>query len=167
MIDMSNKPGLSEYISGEISSINDIRYEAESMKNLHIYPAGRTACNVADLLLSEKLPGFIEALKQKYRYIIIDTAPVGLVTDAFILGKYADIVIYVVRQNHTLKRQVENINEIYKAGKFSNLCIVFNDIKAGAQYGPGYEYHKAYEKSYGNNKRQGFNKQPGFVKKAG
>ena len=167
MIDMSNETGLSEYLGGEITRSNEIAHEVESLKSLHIYPAGKTPPNVADLLLSEKLPALIETLKQQYKYIIIDTAPVGLVTDAFILGKYADVVIYVVRQNNTLKRQLENINDIYKAGKFSNLCIVFNDIKSGAKYGSGYESHKAYEHSYGKNKRNGFsiNKRHGFKKK--
>jgi len=167
MIGMDINAGLSEYLAGEVTSTDEIRYEVAEMKSLHIYPAGKTPFNVADLLLSEKLPAFIETLKQQYQYIVIDTAPVNLVTDAFILGKYADIVVYMVRQNHTLKRQLENINDIYKAGKFSNLCIVFNDIRAGAKYGPGYENHKAYEYSYGKNSRHRFgsHKKNGINKK--
>lgn len=167
MIGMDTKAGLSEYLGGEVTNTHEIRYEVAEMKSLHIYPAGKTPFNVADLLLSEKLPAFIETLKQHYQYIVIDTAPVNLVTDAFVLGKYADIVIYILRQNHTLKRQLENINDVYKAGKFSNLCIVFNDIRAGAKYGPGYESHKAYEYSYGKNSRHrfGFHKKEGYKKK--
>jgi capsular exopolysaccharide synthesis family protein len=167
MMCMGNKAGLSEYLQGEITNANEIRYEAEQMKSLHIYPAGKTPFNVADLLLSEKLSGFIDSLKQHYQYIVIDTAPATLVTDAFILGKYADIVIFMVRQNHTLKRQLENLNDIHKAGKFSNLCIVFNDIRANAKYGPGYESHKAYEYSYGQNSKHrfGFYKRNGYNKK--
>jgi capsular exopolysaccharide synthesis family protein len=156
MIGMRNKTGLSEFLSGEINDISEIRHVQEDMPGLHIYPAGKTPLNVADLLLSEKLPVFIETLKQQYQYIVIDTAPVTLVTDAFILGKYADVVMYVVRHNHTLKRQLEYINEIFKAGKFSNLCIVFNDIRAGSKYGPGYENYKAYDHSYGKNNKNGF-----------
>jgi capsular exopolysaccharide synthesis family protein len=167
MIGKSNKTGLSEYLGGEITSADEIKYEMEDMKNLHIYPAGKTPVNVADLLLSEKLPAFIETLKQQYQYIVIDTAPVGLVTDAFILGRYADIVLYVIRQDHTLKRQLENLNEIYKTGKFFNLCIVFNDIRAGAKYGPGYGNHKAYDYSYGKTGKHGFSfhKRNGYNKK--
>lgn len=167
MIDVSNNTGLAEYLGEEISSIDNIKYEIENMKTLHIYPAGNTPAHVADLLLSKKLPEFIERLKQQYKYIIIDTAPAGLVTDAFILGKYADIVVYVVRQNKTLKKQLENINDIYKAGKFSNMCIVFNDIRAGARYGTGYENHKAYDNSYGKNSKRSLSvaKKNGFNKK--
>lgn len=166
MIDMDSRAGLSEFLSGEVTSTNEIRYESAELNSLHIYPAGKTPFNVADLLLSEKLPVLFETLKQHYQYIVIDTAPVNLVTDAFILGKYADIVIYLVRQNHTLKRQLDNINELSKTGKFSNLCIVFNDIRAGAKYGPGYESHKAYSYSYGKNNRHRFGfKRTGYNKK--
>jgi hypothetical protein len=67
--------------------------------------------------------------------------------------------VYVVRQNHSLKKQLDGLNEIYKLGKFSNLCIVFNDIKTGGKYGSaGYEYQKAYEHSYGSFKKQGLMK---------
>jgi capsular exopolysaccharide synthesis family protein len=158
MVDLNVTQGLSEYLNGEAGSIDDIRHEAEGVKSLHIYPAGAKPASAADLLLSSKLPGLIDALKQQYQYIIIDTAPVGLVTDAFILGRYCDTVLYIVRQNHTLKKQLENINEINDLGKFSNLCIVFNDIKMGRKYGFGHEYQKAYEYSYGPYKKNGLMK---------
>jgi capsular exopolysaccharide synthesis family protein len=156
MIGKTDKTGLSEFLAGEITGIDEIIHEVEDMKSLHVFPAGKTPPNVADLLLSEKLPAFIETLKQHYQYIVIDSAPVGLVTDAFILGRYSNIVVYVVRQNHTIKRQLENLNEIYKTGRFSNLCIVFNDIRAGAKYGPGYQNYKAYDYSYGSSGKNGF-----------
>jgi len=167
MIGQGNQTGLSEYLSGEITSINEIQHVVADMTNLHIYAAGKTPLNVADLLLSEKLLQFIETLKQQYQYIVIDTAPVSLVTDAFILGRYADVVIYVIRQDHTLKRQLDNINEIYKTGRFSNLCIVFNDIRSGAKYGPGYENYKAYDYNHGKNGKHGFSfhKKNGYNKK--
>ena len=155
MVDLNVTSGLSEYLKGEITDPAEIRHEAEGIKSLHIYPGGTSPSNAADLLLSEKLPGFIDQLKQQYQYIIIDTAPVGLVTDAFILGRFCDAVMYIVRQNYTEKNQLENINEIYKLGKFSNLCIVFNDIKSGGKYSSGYNYQTAYEYSYGNYKKQG------------
>jgi capsular exopolysaccharide synthesis family protein len=155
MVDMDATKGLSEYLSGEAAGIDDIRHEAEEIKSLHIFPAGAKPASAADLLLSEKLPGLIAALKQEYDYIIIDTAPVGLVTDAFILGKYCDAVMYIIRQNYTLKKQLDNVNDIYKLGKFSDLCIVFNDIRMGGKYGFGYEYQKAYEYSYGSDKKHG------------
>jgi capsular exopolysaccharide synthesis family protein len=158
MVNMHNTKGLSEYLSGETNSMDEIRHVAENMKSLHIYPAGINPANAADLLLSEKLPGFVAALRQQYNYIIVDTAPAGLVTDAFILGRYSDATIYVVRQNHTLKKQLDSINDINKLGKFSNLCIVFNDIRTGGKYGSGYEYYKAYEYSYGKNKKHGIKK---------
>jgi capsular exopolysaccharide synthesis family protein len=154
MVNLSVTKGLSEYLRGETTDATAIKHESEDIQGLHIYPAGTLPSNAADLLLSEKLSGFIELLKKEYQYIIIDTAPVGLVTDAFILGKFCDAVMYIVRQSYTVKKQLDNINEIYKMGKFSNLCIVFNDIKSGGKYGSGYGYQTDYEYSYGNYKKQ-------------
>jgi len=158
MVDMNVTKGLSEYLSGEATAIDEIKHEAEDIKSLHIYPAGAKPASAADLLLSKKLPELIEALKKQYQYIIIDTAPVGLVTDAFILGRHSDAVMYIVRQEYTLKKQLDNITEIYKLGKFSNLCIILNDIKTGGKYGFGHEYQKAYDYSYGNYKKHGLMK---------
>ncbi|GAC1430773.1 MAG: tyrosine-protein kinase [Chitinophagaceae bacterium] len=158
MVDLNVSKGISEYLKGEATSPAEIRHEAEDIQGLHIYPAGAIPSNAADLLLSEKLPGFIERLKQEYQYIIIDTAPAALVTDAFILGRFCDAAIYIVRQGLTEKKQLDFINEIYKLGKFPNFCIVFNDIKSGGKYGSGYNYQTAYDYSYGNNKKQGIMK---------
>lgn len=158
MVDLTVNKGLSEYLNGDTNDAAEIRHEVADIKGLHIYPAGTKPANAADLLLSPKLPGFIEQLKQEYQYIIMDTAPVGLVTDAFILGKFCDAVMYIVRQEYTEKKQLESIKEIYKLGKFSNLCIVFNDVKSGGKYGTGYGYQAAYEYSYGGYKKPGFMK---------
>jgi capsular exopolysaccharide synthesis family protein len=155
MLDLDHKAGLSEYLAGEVSSLCAIRHESSVIKGLDIYPSGKTPSNPADLLLSERLPGIIAELRKQYQHIIIDTAPAGLVTDAFILGRHCDVVVYVVRHNHTLKKHLENMNDIYKLGKFSNLCIVFNDIRTGGKYGFGYEYYKAYESDAGYDKGRG------------
>ncbi|MEP6746612.1 MAG: polysaccharide biosynthesis tyrosine autokinase [Bacteroidota bacterium] len=153
MVDLKVSKGLSDYLSGDVNSINEIKHTDERLSGLHIYPSGSVPVNPADLLLSEKLNSFIEQLKQQYKYIIIDSAPIGLVTDALILGKYADCVMYMVRQNHTGRKQIDFINEIYASDKFVNMRIVFNDVRSGGKYGAGYGQKLAYEYSYGNFKK--------------
>jgi Mrp family chromosome partitioning ATPase len=77
-------------------------------------------------------------LKERFDYIILDTPPVGLVTDAQILGKYADTSLYIVRHRYTLKEQVKLLNNYYKGKRLPNLGVVLNDIKAGDAYRYGY-----------------------------
>jgi capsular exopolysaccharide synthesis family protein len=154
MVELKITKGLSDYLSGDTNSLNEIRHIDEQVSSLHIYPSGSAPVNPADLLLSVKLSPFIEQLKQQYKYIIIDSAPVGLVTDALVLGKYADCVMYMIRQNYTEKKQLDFINEIYASDKFANMRIVFNDVKSGGKYGSGYGNKMAYNYSYGNVKKQ-------------
>jgi len=91
--------------------------------------------------MSEKMDELIAELKKEYDTIIIDSPPVGLVTDALLLSKYVDATIFVVRQNVTKKEYISQINELYKSGKITNASILFNAVKlSGLGYGYGYGY---------------------------
>lgn len=79
-------------------------------------------------------------LKQQFDYIIIDAPPVGIVTDAQLLASFSDVCIYVVRQNYTLKKQLNIADDLSGSQKMKGLSIVVNDIKATKGYGYGYSY---------------------------
>ena len=92
----------------------------------------------------------IDKLKEKYNYIIIDTPPIGLVTDAQILMNKSDINLIIIRQNYTTKKMVENIQDITSKNKIKNVSLIFNDVKNNKNsyaynYGYGY-YEEDYEK---------------------
>ncbi|MEO6221213.1 MAG: polysaccharide biosynthesis tyrosine autokinase [Ginsengibacter sp.] len=141
--------GLNEYFSGQITNIPDIYYILEDLiPSLHIYPSGPTPKYAGDLFLSEKLPVLFETLKAQYDYIIIDSAPVGLVSDASILGEYADTVLFIIRQRFTLKKQLEFVSEMSRTKKLSNLGFIFNDVKTGGKIGY-YGYGQTLNKKYG------------------
>src|SRR6185369_2772911 len=97
--------------------------------------------NPADALLNENIAHLFAELRQQYDYIIIDTAPAGLVSDAFILGEYSDAVLYIMRQRFTFKKQLDFVNDVYKNKKLKNIGLILNDIKTGGKYGySGYGY---------------------------
>ncbi len=146
----SNVPGITTFIKGKSNDISELYIKSEEIPGLHIYPSGPIPGNPGDLLISERVNLFFEALKEQYDYIIIDTAPAGLVSDSFILGEYADITLYVIRQRVTLKKQLDFINDIFRTDKLKNMALLLNDVKTGGKYGyygygGGYGYESYIE----------------------
>lgn len=140
--------GLSDYICGNMKNVQDIRYIMEDIPSLHIYPAGSLALNAADVLISEKISQLFDTLRAQYDYIIIDSAPTGLVSDAFILGAYSDATIFVIRMRQTLKKQLDFVNDLIEERKLTNVSLVINDVRMGRKHGYGYGYGKQYNYNY-------------------
>jgi len=104
----------------------------------------------AEILLDPKVSALFQELQSQFDTIIIDTAPVGLVSDAITLGQHANACVYIVRHNYTYKKQVQLIDELYTQKKLPHLSIVINDIKGSSGYGSyGYGYGN-YGYGYGN-----------------
>ena len=91
----------------------------------------------------------IEELKKNYDYIILDTPPVGLVSDALELSQFCDVTLYVVRQNFTKKEMLTLLNNRSKRGELNNVSIIFNGYENKAKYGVGYGYGYGYSYGYG------------------
>ncbi|MEQ8575890.1 MAG: capsular biosynthesis protein, partial [Fulvivirga sp.] len=102
--------------------------------------------------------------KKVYDYVIIDSPPIGLVTDALILTSYADHTMYVVRQGFTPVATVKNIEEMHASGKFNGISIIFNDISVN-KYGYSYGYSYGYGYGYGNGYGSGYYSEQESVKK--
>jgi capsular exopolysaccharide synthesis family protein len=136
-----NPKGITSYLKGEVNNPSEISVVVGDVPTLHLYPAGNVSTYTGDLLIGENIKKFFYALKVEYDYIIIDSAPAALVTDAFILGEYADAVVYVLRQRSTQKKQLAFLEDIVKAEKMPNVAVVLNDVKVGGKYGYyGYAY---------------------------
>jgi capsular exopolysaccharide synthesis family protein len=138
---LSNDTGLSSYLIG-VSTLKEVTQKTED-ENLDIIISGPIPPNPAELLEKPKMAELLEELKKKYKYIIIDTPPIGLVTDGQILMNYSNINLLMVRQNYTTKQMVANINEITQKNNIKNLNIILNDVssynsKYGYKYGYGY-----------------------------
>ena len=120
--------------------------------NLDLMLAGHVPPNPAELLARESMGQIIELLKQKYDYVILDTAPVGLVTDTLQIARYADVNCYVCRADYTPKANINMLNTLVDEEKLKNVCLILNGIDMSKKkYGYDYGYGK-YGKygRYGN-----------------
>ena len=154
------KRGISIFLSGDANDktlLFDQIMPSGINQNLDVLPAGIIPPNPAELLSRKNLDNAIEFLKEKYDYIILDTAPVGLVSDALIGSRVADTTIFVCRADYTPKSDLELANSLYREQKLKNMCIVLNGIdmekrKYGYYYGYGKYSHKGYGRYYGYGK---------------
>jgi capsular exopolysaccharide synthesis family protein len=116
---------------------------------LDVITSGPIPPNPSELILGDSMREMLEELKQKYDYIILDTPPVGLVSDALELVQFCDVTLYIVRQNFTKKEMLTLLNNRHKRGELNNISIIFNGYENKAKYGVGYGYGYGYGYSYG------------------
>ncbi|TAH41358.1 MAG: polysaccharide biosynthesis tyrosine autokinase [Bacteroidetes bacterium] len=156
-LEISNDKGVSTYLIGKIS-LDEVICKTK-IENLDIIPSGPVPPNPAELLAKKETRELLEKLKHRYDYIIIDTPPVGIVSDAMLLMGLADVNVFILRENYSKKQYIKTINEYYKDGKVKNLCILLNDAGLNQQYGYGYGYSYGYH-GYGyydeDKKKAGF-----------
>ena len=136
---LDNSPGISDFIIKKGIEINEIIQKHPTLENLSLIGSGVVSSNIGRLMLSKRIDILFKTLKEDYDRIIIDTPPIGLVSDAFALNKYIDSTIYVVRKDVTNKEHLKTIETIYKNEKLKNTMILLNDTKEGPSY--GYEHH--------------------------
>jgi len=112
--------------------------------NLDVILSGPIPPNPSELILSDAMKELIDELKEKYDYIILDTPPVGLVADSLELVQFADVTLYIVRQNYTKKEMIMLLNNRIKRGELNNVSIVLNGYENKAKYGTAYGYGYGY-----------------------
>ncbi|MFC5269492.1 GumC family protein [Adhaeribacter terreus] len=132
--------GITEFLTEDIDP-QAIVYETE-FSNLSIIPAGTSVGDHTELLLNGKLEIFFAYLEKTFDYIIIDTPPVELISDAYLLAEYCDATLFVMRHAFTPKSKIKHLNQNHKLKAVSNLGIVFTGVKARGfikgDYGYGY-----------------------------
>ena len=154
---LSNKErGITQYLSNPETDLMELVQPSDVNKNLFILPGGTVPPNPTELLARNGLDRAIETLKKNFDYVILDTAPIGMVTDTLLIGRIADLSVYVCRADYTHKAEYTLINELSFEKKLPNLCTVINgvDLKK-RKYGYYYGYGK-YGKHYGYGKRYGY-----------
>lgn len=139
MFNVSNNSGFSNYIISNKSHYEFIK-QAEGIENLYVMSSGPIPPNPAELLMSDKMTSLFENLDKEFDIIIIDSPPIGAVTDAQILSKHSNINLYVVRQHYSFKYNLEIVNELIDNNRIPHLYLVVNDVKKGASYRYGYGY---------------------------
>ncbi len=152
---LSNNIGLSSYLSNK-ESLDCIIQPSSKIANLDIITSGPIPPNPAELIASEKCNELMAELKRRYDYIIIDTPPLGLVTDAFLLMRHSDVNLFIVRQGHTNKNIFGSIIKDLEQRNI-DASIVINGIESGKGYGYGnYKHGYGYAYGYGSYGKYGY-----------
>ena len=148
--------GITQFLTNPAVNLMDLVQPSDINRNLFILPGGAVPLNPTELLARDGLEKAIETLKANFDYVILDTAPVGMVTDTLLIGRTADLSVYVCRAGYTRKTEFTLINELMENNKLPNLCIAINGLDLQKKkYGYYYGYGK-YGKHYGYGRRYGY-----------
>jgi tyrosine-protein kinase Etk/Wzc len=167
IFEFDESPGLSNFLSGNCLYEDVIK--KTQVNNLFYAPSGPVPPNPSELIETNLMKEFMELAKIDYDFIIIDTPPVAIVTDALLLSEYVDINLFIVRQRYSSRNTLDIIEQLYRNGKLKNMAIIINDINLSGYYGYGmrYKYSLGYGYSYGYNYYgKGYYKRYGYSDKS-
>ncbi len=140
---LNTKGHLTDYLAEPEVELDDIIVPSGEHKNLDLIPCGVIPPNPAELLQTERVDQLFEELRKRYDYIIVDTAPVALVSDTYQLDRVADVTLFVVRYKYTPSEMVDYINDVIEQKRMHNVACVLNGVKTSRTgYGYGYGYGK-------------------------
>jgi tyrosine-protein kinase Etk/Wzc len=134
------KPSISKYFKGNLEigmssfflnelEIEEVIQPSKDLANLHFISGGPFIPNILELITEEQLTSLFSYLKHHYDVVIIDSSPIGIISDVILLNKYVDNTLFVVRSNHTKKAMVERAKEFFEQNKLVNPSIIFNGVK--------------------------------------
>ena len=146
------KRGMTNYLADASIAIDDI---IQPQEKFDMIAAGNIAPNPAELLMDERLDQLIAELRQRYDYIVVDSVPVGIIADAAIANRIADLTVFVARAGRLDRRQLPDIEQLYQEQKLRNMALVLNGADYRHRYGYryyGYYGHYGYHYGYGKKK---------------
>lgn len=151
-LNIEKGPGLTNFLIGKHDDLSTLIRKVPETDNFYVLGCGPIPPNPSELLLSEKVDEMFAWLKKEFDVVVVDTAPVGMVSDAQTLSKFCDSTLYMVRQGHTFKKQLTLIDEFYTQNKLPKVSVVINDVKLKTGYGYyGYgRYGYGYGYGYGS-----------------
>lgn len=143
--------GVTNYLADPSLTVDDV---IQHLDAFDIVPAGAVAPNPAELLMDERLDALVSELRSRYDYVVADNVPVGLIADASIANRIADLTLFVVRAGRLDRRQLPDIERLYAEHKLRNMAVVLNGVEHGGHgYGYGYGYYGRYGYGYGYGKK--------------
>ncbi len=143
-LDINSNQGVTNYIVDDKLKISDITLNVSEFEHIDIIPSGPIPPNPAELLMTSRVKDLFTEIKEKYDYVIVDTAPVGMVADTLLLNEYADMFVYVSRANFIDKRLLNIPYNLYKENKLKNMAILINCSDYNNNFGYGYGYGYGY-----------------------
>lgn len=137
-IQQTDKKGVTNFLASNNLSLQEIIIPNAIQKNMDVILAGPIPPNPAELLLGNRIEELFSELKKEYDYIVVDSAPVGMVSDTFSLTRIADATIYICRANYTHKDNIKYVNNLVAEHKLKNVALIINGTPAKQGYGYGY-----------------------------
>lgn len=154
------RKGVTSLLNGDKETLKDCIMRSKIHDNIDILPSGVIPPNPAELLQNERMTTLMADLRGKYDYVFLDCTPLNLVADASIVGKYADLVLFVMREGQFQRDALPDLEELYHSGTFKRMCTILNgSLNTNGVYGQYHRYgsYGSY-KSYGNYGNYGYGK---------
>lgn len=145
--------GVTHYLIGQVEQADELIHPVSGCLGLDIIYSGAIPPNPAELLLSDKLDELIGAVKDRYDLVLLDGVPTGVVADAAIVARLADLTLFVARAGVLDRRQLPDIEQIYQSGKLKKMAVVLNSVKE-EQLGYGHYGYAGYGYGYGYGNNQ-------------
>lgn len=140
MLELQSLPGVTAYLAKPGMNLSDIVQSSAEVSGLDVFVAGAVPPNPSELLLSNRVNDFIDQLRAHYDMIVIDSAPIAMVSDTFSLAKFSDAVLFVTRANYTKRNLMNYLNTVMSRGQLKNVSVVVNDTNPNVSTGYGYGY---------------------------
>ncbi len=151
---LTNEQGVTTYLSSQETNIENLIEQSSFNENLYVLPAGPISPNPNELLMSELMSQMFDELRTKFDYIIVDSSPIGMISDTLLITQYSDIQIYVTRASYTTQKSLGVLHRAVKSGRLSHTFVLLNgvDMDSGSyvyrRYGH-YGYNARHNYSYG------------------
>ena len=147
-----NHKGATTFLSGQTTNIDDIIFQSAESPNLYVMPAGPVPPNPNELLMSDNMTKLMAQIRERFDVIILDTAPIGLISDSFLIVPYSDIQLYVTRASYSSKNALKTLHEAVRLNRLPEAYIVLNGVNMATgsynyrKYG---HYNNSGQHSYG------------------
>lgn len=128
-LNLSSQGSLTDYLSNKVYMLEDVIVDS-SIKNLDVLPVSVAPSNPSELLQSDRTETLFADLRERYDYVVVDSAPVSMVSDTFLLGGTADMTVFVVRADYTTFEMIDSVNRIYEQERLPNMLAVLNGVNA-------------------------------------
>lgn len=152
-IQLNTNLGMSQYLSGYENDIQDLIQPSGIHANLFVIPSGKVPPNPAELISKERLDKALASLREEFDYIVIDSAPVSMVTDSVIAARVAEATVFVCRANFSHKTNLQFANDLSNKKILPNMALVVNDV-TNFRFGYGYGYGKQFGYGYGYGRKK-------------
>lgn len=123
-----NHKGATTFLSGQTHNLEDVIYQSKESPNLYVLPAGPVPPNPNELLLSDNMKELMDQMRAKFDVVILDTAPIGLISDSFLVVPYTDVQLYVARASYSSKNALKTLHEAVRLNRLPEAYIVLNGV---------------------------------------